>query len=142
MNITENFTLEELVYSQTAEEMGIDNTPSAEIITKLTALCEQILQPVRDKYGKSIIITSGYRCQELNKLVKGASSSQHKLGEAADIVHKRGDYFENKKLFELIKGMIQSGEIVVGQLINEHNFQWIHVSLPTPNHRNEIFSIK
>ncbi len=142
MNITDNFTLEELVYSQTAERLGIDNTPSQEVISKLTLLCQQILQPIRDKYGKPINVSSGFRCDALNKAVNGSATSQHKYGEAADIVSQENDVAHNKELFELIVKMIDNGEITVGQLINEHNYDWIHVSLPTPKHINQIFSIK
>lgn len=142
MKLSENFTLEELTYSKTAEDLNIDNTPSEEIINKLTLLCEKILQPVRDKFGKSIFVTSGYRCPELNKALKGSSTSQHRFGEAADIVTKENDREHNKELFNLIKEMIEDGNITVGQLINEYNYDWIHVSLPTEKHTNQIIAIK
>jgi len=142
MNITENFTLEELVFSQTAIDKGIDNTPSQEVIDNLTVLCKTILQKIRDKYGDVIKVTSGYRCTELNKVLKGSSTSQHRFGEAADITSKSDTITENKKLFDLICEMINNKEIVVGQLINEYNYNWIHVSLPTPKHKNQILYIK
>ncbi len=142
MKLSENFTLEELTYSKTAEDLSIDNTPSEEIIDKLTLLCEKILQPVRDKFGTSIFVTSGYRCPELNKVLKGSSTSQHRYGEAADIVTKENDRKHNKELFNLIKEMIEDGEITVGQLINEYNYDWIHISLPTVKHTNQIIAIK
>jgi hypothetical protein len=142
MNITKNFTLEELVFSQTAIDKGIDNTPSQEVIDKLTLLCEQILQPIRDKYGDVIVVSSGFRCDALNKAINGSSTSQHVKGEAADIVSDENTVVENKKLFDLICSMIYNNEIVVGQLINEYNYKWIHISLPTARHRNQIFSIK
>ena len=133
MRLSDNFTLEELIYSETAEKNGVDNTPSEEIIKKLKRLCVKILQPIRDKYGDAIYVRSGYRCDELNKLVGGSKTSQHRKGEAADIVCK-----DNGALWEIITGMIESGEIVVGQLINEYNLSWIHVSLGT---KNQVFEI-
>ena len=133
MRLSDNFTLEELIYSKTAEENGVDNTPSEEIIKKLKRLCVKILQPIRDKYGDAIYVRSGYRCDELNKLVGGSKTSQHRKGEAADIVCK-----DNGALWEIITGMIESGEIVVGQLINEYNLSWIHVSFGT---KNQVFEI-
>jgi len=133
MRLSDNFTLEELIYSETAEKNGVDNTPSEEIIKKLKRLCVKILQPIRDKYGDAIYVRSGYRCDELNKLVGGSKTSQHRKGEAADIVCK-----DNGALWEIITGMIESGEIVVGQLINEYNLSWIHVSFGT---KNQVFEI-
>lgn len=142
MKITNNFTLEELVHSNTAKRLKIDNTPSQEVIDKLTKLCNEILQPIRDKYGEVIIVSSGYRCEELNNVVNGSPTSQHRYGEAADIHTVADTKEENKKLFHLIKEMIDNGEIVVGQLINEYDYNWIHISLPNKNHKNQIFSIK
>ena len=138
---TKNFTFEELISSSTASRLGIDNTPTQQQKQKLRQLAEKILQPIRDKWGKPIIVTSGYRCPQVNKLVGGVTNSQHALGEACDL--KVGGVAENKKLFELIVKMIKDNKIQVGQLINEYNYSWIHVSLPRvdkPN--NQIFSIK
>ena len=63
MNLTKNFSLLELTKSQTAERKGINNTPSAEHQENLKLLCESILQPVRDHFGKVVTISSGYRSQ-------------------------------------------------------------------------------
>ena len=79
------FTITELTKSLTAIRRNIDNTPSGEIKKSLTALVDNILDPLREAYGKPIIVTSGYRCDKLNRAVKGAASSQHVKGEAADI---------------------------------------------------------
>ena len=140
MMLSKNFTLEELTYSATAARKGIDNTPSEKEINALKRLCANVLQPIREEYGLPIVITSGYRCKTLNSLVGGAVSSQHRYGEAADM--KVGNRTQNKALFDLIVKMIKAGKITVGQLINEYNYSWIHVSLPRlgkPN--NQILSI-
>ena len=142
MNITKNFTLEELTHSSTATRYNIVNTPNDAELNNLTKLCETILQPIRDKYGNAIVVSSGYRCPRLNKQIKGSPTSQHMKGEAADI-HSISDTIEdNKALFSLIKKMVNEDDIVVGQLINEYNYNWIHVSLPTSNHKNQILNIK
>ena len=60
--LTQNFTLEELIASPTAKMKGINNTPNARVIESLKHLCEEILQPIRNKFGKPITVTSGYRC--------------------------------------------------------------------------------
>lgn len=73
--ITKNFTLSELVASDTATRMGIDNSPDEEVEKKLRLLATSILQPLRDRYGKPITVTSGYRCSKLNKAVGGVSTS-------------------------------------------------------------------
>ncbi len=116
------FSIKELCYSSTAVSKGIDNTVyDQEIKDNLSALIMKVLDPIREKYGKPIIISSGYRCAALNKAVGGAASSQHTKGQAADI--SAGSREENKKLFDLIK---ESG--VYDQLIDEKDFQWVHVS--------------
>lgn len=133
--LSENFTLEEMLVSSTAKKYGIDNTPNATIKANLTFLCTKLLQPIRDKYGKSIIVTSGYRCQSLNTRVGGSKTSQHTQGKAADINsgdgYKSGGearYRENAELFKMIYNM--GG---YDQLINEFpdkkgRPQWVHVS--------------
>lgn len=139
MKISKNFTLEELTRSTTAEKYGIDNTPSEEEVQNIIELAEKVLQPIRDKYGKAIRVNSGYRCEALNKKVGGSKTSQHRYGAAADIETMSGN---NLKLFNLIKDMIENGEIEVGQLIWESgsraNPDWVHVSLPMPHKKNQI----
>ena len=95
------FTIKELSHSDTALAKGIDNFPTAEAISNLTKLVDNVLDPLREKYGKPIRVSSGYRSAILNRSVNGATSSQHRLGEAADITV--GSKEENRKLFEIIK---------------------------------------
>ena len=86
MKLSENFTLEELIRSNTAERMGIDNVPKDEkVVENLRSLCLEVLQPLRDYVGAPVHINSGYRCPELNMAVDGVKNSQHCRGEAADI---------------------------------------------------------
>lgn len=90
MNLTENFTLEELVHSDTANAKGIDNTPTQEIIDNLKELAENVLQPIRDKWGKPLIVNSGYRCKKLNKAVGGVSTSQHCFDRNTEVLTNHG----------------------------------------------------
>lgn len=84
--ITENFTLEEFERSALADEYGVSNTvPTTVVRLSITALCECVLQPLRDTLELPIIISSGYRSKALNEAVGGVESSQHRKGEAADI---------------------------------------------------------
>lgn len=136
--ITKNFSMEELVASNTARMKGIDNTPDKEVEARLVQLSQQVLQPLRDSYGKPIKISSGYRCQALNKAIGGVSTSQHLKGEAVDI---NNGQIENKKLFLLASKMIKEGVIIVGQLIDEKGYKWLHISLPDNKHRNQILHL-
>lgn len=119
------FSIEELTRSTTAQARKIDNTPSAEVRNALTALVDNVLDPLREAWGAPIIVTSGYRSPALNKAVKGSATSQHVKGQAADITCA-----DNKALFNLAKILIKQGVIRVGQLIDENNYKWLHISLP------------
>lgn len=138
MRLSENFTLRELTYSSTAEHYRIDNYPSPTEIVNLKTLCEKVLQPIRDSWGESIFINSGYRNPILNRKVKGVPTSAHITGCAADITTR--DIKKNKKLFELIKFMHQEGDIEFDQLISENDCQWIHIGIKPIGEkmRNEI----
>ena len=136
MKLSENFTLEELVASSTAKERDIPNVPDVEQIVNLCKLCIMVLQPIRDKLKTSIRVKSGFRSEALNKIVGGAVTSQHLKGEAADIICNN-----NKLLWNTIVSMIQERKIVVGQLIDEKNLSWIHISLPTQRHNNQILRL-
>lgn len=131
------FTIDELIKSDTANAKGINNNPSPEEKQNLISLVENILDPLREAYGKPIIITSGYRCKQLNKAVGGASTSQHLTGEAADIRSVEDTVSENKKLFDLI----QSLKLPFDQLIDEYNLNWVHVSFSKRN-RRQVLKIK
>lgn len=124
--------------SATAERKGIDNTPSVQVRANLTALIEKVLDPLREAYGKPIIVTSGYRCERLNKAVGGAASSQHVKGEAADIRSVEDTPEENKKLYDLI---VKLG-LPFDQLINEYGYDWVHVSFGSQHRRQKLKAVK
>jgi hypothetical protein len=84
MKLSENFSLREYTKSQTASRKGIDNSPSDEHLESAIALFENVVQPVRDHFGPTII-TSGYRSPALNEAIGGSSTSQHSKGEAVDL---------------------------------------------------------
>ena len=116
------FTIKELCKSSTAEQKKIDNTPNSEIVNNLEKLVEYILDPLREKYGKPIIVNSGYRSPALNKAINGSKTSQHMKGLAADIT--AGSVTKNKVLFNLVQEL----NLPFDQLIDEKKFRWIHVS--------------
>ena len=84
MRLSKNFTLQEFTKSQTALRHGIDNTPGEEHLTSAKSLFENVVKPVRDNFGVTVI-NSGYRGPKLNEAVGGSSKSQHCKGEAVDI---------------------------------------------------------
>ena len=121
------FTIEELTYSQTAVKKGIRNETTPEVEQNLIALVCVVLDPAREKWGKPIHVSSGYRCPELNKAVGGVPTSQHLKGEAADIT--AGSRRENAELGRLI---VKSGcfdQVIFEQSNREcTECDWIHVS--------------
>ena len=124
--------------SDRATKAGIVNEPSIQEVKNLTALIEKVLDPLREAYGRPIIVTSGYRCEQLNKLLGGSASSQHKKGEAADIKTIEDTPEENKKLFDLI---VKLG-LPFDQLINEYNYDWVHVSYGVRHRRQKLKAVK
>ncbi len=131
------FTITELTKSNEAKRNKINNIPTKQEEQNLIALVENILDPLREAYGKPIIVTSGYRCERLNKLVKGSKTSQHRYGQAADIRTIEDTKEENKKLFDLIQEL----NLPFDQLINEYDFDWVHVSYSSRN-RRQILNIR
>lgn len=133
MQLTEHFTLNEFVRSETAANKQIDNTPTPEVVENLRALCRNVLEPARVAFGTNIYITSGYRCSALNKAVGGKPTSQHQYGEAADL-QVRG--MENlRRLYDAIKS-----RGVFDQLLYETNksgAKWIHVSYTSCGNRRQ-----
>lgn len=134
------FTISELTKSDTAKQFNIDNTPSPVVVDNLEKLINNCLDPIRAEWGSPIIVTSGYRCRDLNTKVKGAFNSHHMFGFAADI--KAGNQEDNKKLFDLIRKMQKEGRLQFTQLIDEYNYTWIHISYWENNLINKIIHTK
>lgn len=122
MQLTKNFTLEEMLRSQTATRLNITEqfNPPQEVVNNLTVLCKKLLQPLRDKLRKAISVSSGYRCAKVNKAIGGAINSQHLKGQAADI---SVGGFTTEQLYQRIK----NSDLAFDQLIQEFD-QWVHVS--------------
>ena len=123
--ISKNFTLEELCASETANAKDIRNNPGQTDIINLCALVHNVLQPLRNWWGRPIKIGSGFRSLALNNAVGGVSNSQHMRGEAADLCIE-GDLKQGREWFNWIKNHCD-----FDQLIWEHNAKgsyWVHVS--------------
>lgn len=139
MQLSPHFTLAELTHSDKAVELGIDNTPSDEIIERLKIVCCRILEPVRDHYGIPFRPNSGYRCPELNVLLNGSKTSQHMAGQAVD--------FEVPGIVNYDLALWISTNLVYDQLILENytqgvpNSGWVHCSIISGKNRMECLTI-
>lgn len=123
----EYFTIHELLQSNTAKIRGINNIPdSSDIYDNLQALIENVLDPLRKAYGKPIFVSSGYRCPALNKLVGGSKTSQHVLGQAADIHVK--NTLGNKQLYNLVLKLKLPFDQMILEKGTIYNPQWVHIS--------------
>ena len=122
------FTISEMLYSPTAVKRGIWNGCDRNQEDNLVALVDNVLDPARQKYGKAVHVSSGYRCQQLNSLIYGALQSQHLQGEAADLYTDAGP----KGNLELARLIIASGKFDQVILENVPGTSllpdWVHVS--------------
>jgi|TARA_X000001382_G_scaffold100361_1_gene74916 hypothetical protein len=125
MNLSRNFSLQELIKSDTAIRRGIDNNPNADQIEKLKALCENILQPVRDHFGR-VKVTSGFRSMELCTAIGSSVNSQHAKAEAADFEVMGVD---NAELADWIRRELPYDQLILEFYTpGEPNSGWIHCS--------------
>lgn len=116
------FTIKEMTKSQTAELYHIDNTPTKEVVENLKKLM-YILDMIRVRIGKPIIINSGYRCKRLNEMVGGVQGSMHTKGLAADI--RTGEKEDINTMFKFLRE--NQKELKIKELINYKTF--IHVGV-------------
>jgi len=125
MQMSRNFSLQELIKSDTAIRKGIDNNPNADQIEKLKALCENILQPVRDHFGR-VKITSGFRSVQLCQAIGSSANSQHAKSEAADFECVGVD---NAELADWIHKNLEYDQLILEFYTpSEPNSGWIHCS--------------
>ena len=144
MKLSNSFTLSEMLKSNTASRLGIEEqySPSKEIIDNLTKLCKEVLQPIRDRLALPVRVTSGYRCEKLNKAIGGSSRSQHVKGEAADIELWIKGEEQNGVLLDEVINLYFCGAIKFDQLIIEYPDingvpKWLHISY-SDNNRGEV----
>lgn len=126
MKLSNNFSLKELTASQTAERKGISNNPSEDHMNALKDLCENVLQKVRDHYGKVVSVSSGYRSPELCVAIGSSVNSQHAKGQAADF-----EVFglSNAELCKYIAENLEYDQLILEyHNIGEPNSGWIHCS--------------
>jgi hypothetical protein len=126
MQLSNNLLLAEVTRSETAKRKGISNMPTAEHIENFKKLASNIFQPIREHFGKPILISSGYRSAELNKAIGGSLSSQHCSGEAIDI-DMDGTDITNAQIFYYIKDNLNFDQII-WEFGTNTNPDWVHVS--------------
>jgi len=136
MNLTKNFTLEELTKSQIASRFNLDNTPSFSVKQNLKTLAEKILQHVRDHYNLPVVVSSGFRSLSVNRAVGGSTRSQHLTGEAADFSLPSVD---NYSVAKWIKENLNYDQLIL-EFYSGGNSGWIHVGY-SPRHLNQELTI-
>ena len=135
MKLSENFTLEELTYSKTADDKKISNIPKVEHIKNLQLLCDHILQPIRDAFQLPIKINSGYRSPELCLAVGSTIKSQHTEGKAADF---EIDGIPNLQLANWIFKNLDFDQLILEYWNpSEDNSGWVHCSYNKDNNRKQ-----
>lgn len=137
--MTEHFTLNEFLRSDTASRYKIDNTPNKEQLENIEFVARQ-LEIIRSYYNKPMFISSGFRTKELNTLLKGSKTSQHMQGLAVDINLKSKN--ENKIFFNLVNKLIKENQIKVYQLIDEYNYKWVHIGFSQTNPKGQVLHLK
>jgi hypothetical protein len=138
MNLSENFTLQELIYSDTAVRMGIDNKPNDETVENLKILCENILEPVREHFKAPVVVSSGYRSEAVCLAVGSSSKSQHIKGQAVDF-----EIFgiPNKDVSDWIVNNLDYDQCIL-EFWNdkEPNSGWVHCSYNNGSNRKQYLN--
>lgn len=138
MNLTKNFTLAEMIKSETALRHDMDNTPGEQEIAAMKLLAEKVLQPVRDHFGKGVKVNSSYRSPEVNQKVGGSRTSDHCRGQAADIE------IPGVANYDLAKWIVDNLEF--RQVILEFytpgvpDSGWVHVSFVAEDNKKQVLT--
>ena len=125
IKLTEHFTLEELCRSRTARRQKIPNVPLGCHIMRLKNLCEKVLEPTRQHFGVPLVVTSGYRCEAVNRMVGGSATSQHRQGEAADF-QIEGCAPGMREVWQWMKENVPYDQLILES--RKDGTRWIHVS--------------
>jgi hypothetical protein len=140
-NISEHFTYQEGVKSDTSIKNGYDNTPNETQLSNMKFVATEVFEPLRKHFNKPIGITSFFRCKKLNDKVGGSNTSQHRTGEAIDIDADVFGDITNKEIFDYIKD-----NLVFDQLIWEFGSQdepeWVHVSKSKIKNKKQVLISK
>ena len=127
MKLSKNLSLAEVTKSNTANRLGIDNTPDDWATENLRKIAEHVFQPLRDAFGCPIYVSSGYRCPELNRAIGGAKRSQHMEGRALDLDADVYEGCTNSEIFRWILNNVTFDQLV-WEFGDDDNPDWVHVS--------------
>jgi hypothetical protein len=131
MNLSRHVTIQEFSYSPTAIKKGIHNVMNSIQVNNAIQLCENVFEPIRKHLNAPIKITSGFRCEQLNKLIGGAYGSQHTKGEAFDLD------ITDRKVFDWIVDNIEVDQAIF-EYGDDNNANWFHISYRKGNNRNQF----
>ena len=137
MKLSEHFALAEFTRSESAKRHGVSNEPTPEHLQNIIALCVNVLEPLRARFGP-INISSGYRSKVLNHFIGGALKSDHSFGFAADIDEdNNGKDYNNNDIFNYIKDNLKFKQLIA-EFPKNGKPSWIHVSYDALNLKKEI----
>ena len=126
MQLSKNLSLKEVVKSNTASRLGIDNTPEDWEIENLKAVAENVFQPIRDHFGVPIAVSSGYRGKQLNKAIGGSRYSQHMVGEALDLDADVYGRITNADIFNFVKDNLVWDQMI-WEFGDDEEPNWVHI---------------
>ena len=132
--ISKHISYDEATYSSTANRLGIDNTPGPEHIKSMKKVAEAVFEPLREHFGVPIGVTSFYRCEALNRALRGSLRSSHMKGEAIDIDADVYGSLSNKDIFDYIKDNLEFDQLI-WEFGSDENPAWVHVSYSEGNNR-------
>lgn len=135
--ISKHISYEEATYSSTANRLGIDNTPGPEHVKNMKKAAEAIFEPLREHFGVPIGVTSFYRCEALNRALRGSLRSSHMKGEAIDIDADVYGSLSNKDIFDYIKDNLEFDQLI-WEFGSDENPAWVHVSYSSLQNRGQV----
>ena len=138
VQLTPNFSLHEMIKSDTALRNNLDNNPKAEEVANLKRLCEMVLQPIRNHYAKGVKVNSGYRSPAVNKKAGGSLTSDHCKGMAADIEIPG---IANAELAKFIKDNFEFTQLILEFYTpGIPDSGWVHVSYDPSNLKKQCMT--
>lgn len=138
MKLSDNLPLDEVIKSDTAMRLGIDNTPSEAIIENLKKTAQCVFQPIRDYFECPIFVSSGYRSKELNQVIGGSQTSEHCFGFALDLDQdNKNSPVTNAQIFYMISQYLDFNQLI-WEFGNDDNPAWVHVSYQEGKNKRQI----
>lgn len=145
MWVSEHISYREVVRSDTAKRMGLDNTPNAEQLDRIRTLCKNVFEPLREYVGVPIYISSCFRTTKLNKAIGGAKNSQHLAnnGAAMDLDAQIFGATSNREIGDFIRKNLEFDQLIYEDWDSEfRDYAWIHVSYNEGQNRKEVLVMK